>query len=68
MLVAQSREAGILDPAEESIVRHVFTFGDKTVEDAMTPRPEMVTLGGRRVHRRGDHRRAHVRLFAPAGL
>jgi putative hemolysin len=44
MLVAQSREAGILDPAEESIVRHVFTFGDKTVEDAMTPRPEMVTL------------------------
>jgi CBS domain containing-hemolysin-like protein len=46
MLVAQSREAGILDPAEESIVRHVFTFGDKTVEDAMTPRPEMVTLPG----------------------
>jgi CBS domain containing-hemolysin-like protein len=44
MLVAQSREAGILDPAEESIVRHVFTFGDKTVEDALTPRPEMVTL------------------------
>jgi CBS domain containing-hemolysin-like protein len=44
MLVAQSREAGILDPAEESIVRHVFTFGDKTVEDAMTPRPEMVSL------------------------
>jgi putative hemolysin len=44
LLVAQSREAGILDPAEESIVRHVFTFGDKTVEDAMTPRPEMVTL------------------------
>jgi CBS domain containing-hemolysin-like protein len=44
MLVAQSREAGILDPVEESIVRHVFTFGDKTVEDAMTPRPEMVTL------------------------
>ncbi len=44
MLVTQSREAGILDPAEESIVRHVFTFGDKTVEDAMTPRPEMVTL------------------------
>jgi CBS domain containing-hemolysin-like protein len=44
MLVAQSREAGILDPAEESIVRHVFSFGDKTVEDAMTPRPEMVAL------------------------
>src|SRR4029079_3490274 len=44
MLVAQSREAGLLDPAEESLVRHVFTFGDKTVEDAMTPRPEMVTL------------------------
>jgi putative hemolysin len=44
MLVAPSREAGILDPAEESIVRHVFTFGDKKVEDAMTPRPEMVTL------------------------
>ena len=43
MLVAQSREAGLLDPAEESIVRHVFTFGDKTVEDAMTPRPESVT-------------------------
>jgi putative hemolysin len=44
MLVAQSREAGILDPAEESIVRHVFTLGDKKAEDAMTPRPEMVTL------------------------
>jgi magnesium and cobalt exporter, CNNM family len=44
ILVAQSREAGILDLAEESIVRHVFTLGDKKVEDAMTPRPEMVTL------------------------
>lgn len=44
LLVAQSREAGVLDPEEEVLLRHVFDFGDKSAQDAMRPRGDIVAL------------------------
>jgi putative hemolysin len=44
LLVAQSREAGVLDQEEEVLLRHVFDFGEKTAQDAMTPRGDIVAL------------------------
>ena len=41
MLVAQSREAGILKPSEEQMLRRVFDFGDKRVSQVMMPRTEV---------------------------
>ncbi|MCE9604045.1 MAG: hemolysin family protein [Planctomycetia bacterium] len=41
MLVAQSREAGILKPSEERMLRRVFDFGDKRVSQVMMPRTEV---------------------------
>lgn len=41
MLVAQSREAGVLKPSEERMLRRVFDFGDKRVSQVMMPRTEV---------------------------
>ncbi len=41
MLVMQSRQAGVLNDQEEELLRHVFDFGDKTVQDVMIPRIEI---------------------------
>lgn len=42
MLVAQSREAGVLEKQEEVLLRHVFDFSDKTAQQMMIPRSEIV--------------------------
>lgn len=42
MLVSQSRQAGVLDRAEENLLRRVFDFGDKTASEVMMPRTEVV--------------------------
>jgi putative hemolysin len=42
MLVSQSREAGVLDPSEEVLLRRVFDFADTTAQQVMTPRTEIV--------------------------
>jgi CBS domain containing-hemolysin-like protein len=42
MLVTQSREAGVLDNKEEVLLRRVFDFGDKSVNQIMMPRTEIV--------------------------
>ena len=44
MLVAQSRQSGILDTEEERMLYHVFGFGEKKVADIMLPRSEMVAI------------------------
>lgn len=44
IIVAQSRKAGILDPEEEVLLRHVFDFGDKTAGDILTPRSDIVAV------------------------
>jgi putative hemolysin len=41
MLVAQSREAGVLEQQEETLLRHVFDFSDKTAQQVMIPRSEI---------------------------
>jgi putative hemolysin len=42
MLVVQSRKAGILDNEEEVLLRRVFDFGEKTAQQVMVPRTEIV--------------------------
>jgi putative hemolysin len=42
MLVTQSREAGVLDPGEEVLLRRVFDFAGTTAQQVMTPRTEIV--------------------------
>ncbi|GCE19415.1 hemolysin family protein [Dictyobacter kobayashii] len=44
MLVAQSREAGLLQQQEELLLRHVFNFSDKTAQQVMVPRSEVVAV------------------------
>lgn len=44
LLVSQSRQAGVLEPEEEVLLRRVFDFGDKRARDAMRPRGEIVAL------------------------
>jgi putative hemolysin len=44
MLVAQSRQSGILDTEEERMLYHVFGFGEKKVADILLPRSEMVAI------------------------
>lgn len=44
MLVAQSRKAGILEDQEEVLLRHVFDFEDKTANQIMVPRSEVVAV------------------------
>ncbi len=42
MLVAQSHKAGLLDNEEEVLLRRVFDFGDKTAQQVMVPRTEII--------------------------
>ncbi|HEX9413849.1 MAG TPA: hemolysin family protein [Ktedonobacterales bacterium] len=44
MLVVQSRQAGVLDTKEEVLLCHVFDFEDKTAQQAMTPRTQLVAV------------------------
>lgn len=44
MLVAQSRQGGILDTEEERMLYHVFGFGEKKAADIMLPRSEIVAV------------------------
>ncbi|GCE27030.1 membrane protein [Dictyobacter alpinus] len=42
MLVTQSREAGLLERQEEVLLQHVFDFSDKTAQQVMVPRTEVI--------------------------
>lgn len=42
MLVVQSRQAGILESQEEELLRRVFDFEEKMVQQVMIPRTEVV--------------------------
>lgn len=44
MLVSQSRQAGILEKQEEVLLRHIFNFSNKSVQQIMIPRSEIVCL------------------------
>jgi CBS domain containing-hemolysin-like protein len=43
-VVRMSQTAGTIDAAEASLLTRAFRFGDKTADDAITPRPDVVTL------------------------
>lgn len=44
MLVVQSRQAGILEQQEEVLLRRVFDFEEKTAQQVMIPRTEVVGI------------------------
>lgn len=44
MLVAASREKGILDESEQQMIVRVFGFGDIQADEVMVPRTELVAL------------------------
>ncbi|MGZ4481743.1 MAG: hemolysin family protein [Gaiellales bacterium] len=44
MLVAASREEGVLEEGEQAMLHKVFEFADKDAADVMVPRPDMVAL------------------------
>jgi putative hemolysin len=50
-LIAESRQAGLVRPEEEELVRRVFRFGDRIAREVMVPRtrvqavPEQATVG-----------------------
>jgi CBS domain containing-hemolysin-like protein len=44
MLIVQSHKAGVLDAQEETLLRKVFEFDDKTARQIMVPRTEMVGI------------------------
>ncbi|GHO45084.1 hemolysin family protein [Ktedonospora formicarum] len=44
MLVTQSQQAGLLQKQEEVLLRHIFTFSDKSVQQIMVPRSEISSL------------------------
>ena len=41
---ADREEEGILQESDRELIQSVVEFGDKTVREAMTPRPEMVAV------------------------
>ena len=41
LLVAASREAGLLEAVQEEVVERVFNIADRPIGDIMTPRPEV---------------------------
>jgi putative hemolysin len=43
-LIEAGQEEGILEGADRELIQSVVEFGDKTVREAMTPRPEMVAV------------------------
>ena len=44
MLVAASREEGVLEEEEQAMLHKVFAFADKDAADVMVPRPDVVAL------------------------
>jgi CBS domain containing-hemolysin-like protein len=44
MLIAASEQEGVLETEETQILQRAFDFGDRRVQEAMIPRPEVVGL------------------------
>ncbi len=43
-IIAAGAEEGILEEGDRKLIESVVAFGDKTVREVMTPRPNMVTI------------------------
>jgi putative hemolysin len=44
VMIQEGTEVGVFEPAEEKMIAHVFRLADRTVEELMTPRSEVVWL------------------------
>lgn len=44
LMMQQSTQAGIFQPAEQDLIAHVFRLGDRRLSALMTPRPNIVWL------------------------
>lgn len=44
MLIADSERGGVLESEEEEILQRAFAFGDRRVQEAMIPRPDVVGI------------------------
>jgi putative hemolysin len=42
LIVRESQESGAIEPHQEEMLQKVFEFGDRQVEEAMIPRPDVV--------------------------
>jgi putative hemolysin len=47
-LVTEGLEQGVIDESERAMVNRALSFGDRTVDSVMTPRPAIVWLDSRR--------------------
>ena len=45
-LIEAGQEEGILEEGDRDLIQSVVEFGDKTVREVMTPRPEIVAVPG----------------------
>ncbi len=45
-LIEAGQEEGILEESDRDLIQSVVEFGDKTVREVMTPRPEIVAIPG----------------------
>ena len=43
-LIEAGQEEGILEESDRDLIQSVVEFGDKTVREVMTPRPEIVAV------------------------
>jgi putative hemolysin len=43
-LISAGREEGIIEEGDRELIQSVMAFGDKTVREAMTPRPKIVAI------------------------
>src|SRR6476620_10634206 len=64
MLVTASREQGVLEEEEQTMLHKVFAFADKDAADVMVPRPDVVALPLRLGN---PDRRARPRAHCHAG-
>ncbi len=51
-LIEAGQEEGILEESDRDLIQSVVEFGDKTVREVMTPRPEIVAAPDQHHHRR----------------
>jgi putative hemolysin len=44
VMIQEGTEEGVFEPAEEEMISHIFRLADRTVEELMTPRSEVIWL------------------------
>src|SRR4029079_17391155 len=50
-LISAGEEEGLIEEEDRKLIQSVVAFGDKTVREVMTPRPNIVAVNGQRHQR-----------------